>query len=117
MPSENITSSICRRGTGFPHPRVDGVYQDRTGYMGFGTGDGLNRFEGHEILVVRPDGWNSPEPYTTYIRISEGPGGTLWIGTGWIGLPQFGCLARVQYYRRGCAAREMCRYGRQASRR
>ena len=76
MPSENITSSICRRGTGFPHPRVDGVYQDRTGYMGFGTGDGLNRFEGHEILVVRPDGWNSPEPYivsSTYENIDGFP--------------------------------------------
>ncbi|ASB47704.1 ligand-binding sensor domain-containing protein [Alkalitalea saponilacus] len=37
--------------TGLSHSHVRAIYQDRFGYMWFGTGDGLNRFDGHNFRV------------------------------------------------------------------
>ncbi len=39
------------------------IYQDGTGYLWFGTRDGLIRFDGYEFTTYRndPSGWTQPE--------------------------------------------------------
>jgi len=66
------------------------IAQDRTGYMWFGTEDGLNKFDGHTFTVYRHD----PEkrdslPNNSVSAIYEDHAGVLWIGTSGGGLSRF----------------------------
>lgn len=58
------------------------IYQDKEGFMWFGTRDGLNRYDGHKFKVYRND-VNDPSSITNnYIqRIIEDSKGNLWVGT------------------------------------
>ena len=42
-------------GHGLSHASVNCIHQDRQGFMWFGTNDGLNRYDGNEFLVFRPE--------------------------------------------------------------
>ncbi|WP_299780750.1 two-component regulator propeller domain-containing protein [uncultured Formosa sp.] len=58
------------------------IYQDTDGYLWFGTIDGLNKFNGYDIEVFRPDETDSTT--ISNIRINAITGdkdGNLWIGT------------------------------------
>ncbi len=58
------------------------ILQDRAGFMWFGTRDGLNRFDGYEMVVYRH---NPEDPHSisfSYIySLYEDKQGILWIGT------------------------------------
>lgn len=56
------------------------TYQDRQGYMWFGTGDGLNRFEGKNIRVFKAGTGGLSPAFINTIRgnICEDSKGTLW---------------------------------------
>src|SRR5262245_25039731 len=46
---------------GLSDQRVQAIVQDRTGFMWFGTNNGLNRFDGYNIVAYRHDPTN---PYS-----------------------------------------------------
>lgn len=58
------------------------IHQDKLGYMWFGTEDGLNRYDGHNIISFK---YNSREKGTlsnnTIFAIADGIDNNLWIGT------------------------------------
>lgn len=67
---------------GLSQNSVYSIYQDQTGYMWFGTSDGLNRYDGYRVKVYthNPDdpgsisrGW--------LVTMAEDPDGNLWIGS------------------------------------
>lgn len=66
---------------------VNCVMQDRKGFMWFGTDDGLNRFDGYEMLVLKniPDHKNSLSN-NGILALYEDKNGIFWIGTNGGGL-------------------------------
>ncbi len=75
---QNITSE-----DGLASNRVNCIYEDKTGFLWFGTQDGLNRYNGYKIEVYR----NDPNDTTTIVNnivtaiLEENSSGNLWIGT------------------------------------
>ncbi|PZR27789.1 MAG: hybrid sensor histidine kinase/response regulator [Citrobacter freundii] len=64
------------------------VYQDKNGFMWFGTYDGLNRYDGYEFKIFRNNFKNNSSLINNWINaISEDAKGNLWIGTR-----QGGCI-------------------------
>ncbi|MFH1194861.1 MAG: two-component regulator propeller domain-containing protein [bacterium] len=53
---------------GLSQAQINCVAQDSTGYLWFGTQDGLNRFDGYEFKVYRNDPGNSGTISSNYIR-------------------------------------------------
>lgn len=67
---------------GLSQSHVNTIYQDSRGFVWFGTSDGLNRYDGHEIKIYKydPDGENTISD--NFIRtIIEDNDERLWIGT------------------------------------
>lgn len=67
---------------GLSQGQVRCILQDETGYMWFGTQDGLNRYDGYEftIFVSRPGDSTSLSGNEVYSLI-EDRNGDLWVGT------------------------------------
>jgi signal transduction histidine kinase/ligand-binding sensor domain-containing protein/DNA-binding response OmpR family regulator len=66
------------------------IAQDNRGFMWFGTQDGLNRYDGYNIVVYKPVP-GAPRSLSN-IRVTavfEDRNGILWIGTGGGGLNRF----------------------------
>ena len=58
------------------------IYQDKLGYMWFGSEDGLNRFDGYEIVQYKNNSHDKNTISNNAIRcINEDSDGNLWIGT------------------------------------
>jgi len=58
------------------------VYQDKSGFMWFGTYDRLNRYDGYEFKIFRNNFKNNRFLINNWINaISEDATGNLWIGT------------------------------------
>lgn len=58
------------------------ILQDRTGFMWFGTQDGLNRYDGYSIIVYKNNFSDKNSIANNYIwKIFEDKNSTLWIGT------------------------------------
>lgn len=67
---------------GLSHNTVFTIYQDQTGFMWFGTKDGLNRYDGHQFKIFK----NIPEDpksikNNNILSILETEENKLWIGT------------------------------------
>lgn len=78
------------RNQGLPNDVVGRIVQDSTGFLWFGTGGGLVRFDGHRFrhFTADPsDPTSLPDSYITAIHID--PMGVLWIGTNAGGLARF----------------------------
>lgn len=78
------------------------IWQDRAGFMWFGTEDGLNKYDGYEFKVYRQEAGNPHSLSNNYITgFAEDGDGTLWIGT-WNGLnafnPDTGKPVRYMHY-------------------
>ncbi len=66
---------------GLSHSTVFSIIQDSTGYLWFGTQDGLNRYDGYEFKVFRPEASRDNSIISSYIRsLLIDNAGTLWIG-------------------------------------
>ncbi|MFZ6028147.1 MAG: two-component regulator propeller domain-containing protein [Chloroflexota bacterium] len=67
---------------GLSQSTVEAIYQDKQGYLWFGTQDGLNLYDGRRFTIFRPE-LNNPNSLTSrYILALAGdPAGNLWIGT------------------------------------
>ncbi len=68
---------------GLSQSTINAIYQDKQGFMWFGTQDGLNKFDGYDFTVYR----HNPKDATTIshneiFSIYEDSNEILWIGTG-----------------------------------
>jgi signal transduction histidine kinase/ligand-binding sensor domain-containing protein/DNA-binding response OmpR family regulator len=67
---------------GLSNSTIESIYQDNRGFMWFGTRDGLNRYDGYQMVVYRHDSKDSNSISDNYIRyIYEDRNKVLWIGT------------------------------------
>ncbi|WP_295128646.1 hybrid sensor histidine kinase/response regulator transcription factor [uncultured Chitinophaga sp.] len=70
-------------GQGLSNNQVNNIFRDSKGFMWFSTMSGLNRYDGYEFKVFRHDVRDSATISDDMVtRISEGPGGLLWITAG-----------------------------------
>lgn len=68
---------------GLSNNSVRCIYQDKNGFMWFGTYDGLNCYDGTEFKVFR-NKLNDPNslPHNYIYTINEDNHGNVWVGTG-----------------------------------
>ncbi len=66
----------------FPSNSVQRILQDRDGYLWFGTLDGLCRYDGYRVIVLRSD-FNNPDllPNNEITCLGEDKKNRIWIGT------------------------------------
>lgn len=59
------------------------IYQDSQGFMWFGTNDGLNKYNGYEFTVYKPDPLQPGTiSHQQIYAVYEDSRGLMWIGTG-----------------------------------
>ncbi len=74
-------------GHGLSQSIVQCICPDRTGFMWFGTEDGLNQFDGYEFTGLRNDPADTNRlSYNNVTALCEDFFGNLWIGTFYGGL-------------------------------
>ncbi|MGD2165835.1 MAG: two-component regulator propeller domain-containing protein [Anaerolineae bacterium] len=67
---------------GLSHSSVNCILQDSTGFIWFGTNDGLNRYDGYEVVVYQADpGTDGNLSHNTVTSLAEDESGGLWVGT------------------------------------
>ena len=67
---------------GLSNSTIETIFQDSRGFMWFGTRDGLNKYDGYQIVVYRYSASDSNSISDNYIRcIYEDREGVIWIGT------------------------------------
>ena len=75
---------------GLSQSDVNDIYQDKFGYMWFGTHDGLNKYDGYGFTVYNPDSERPGSINSNLIyKILGDDEGNLWIGTTGSGLNFF----------------------------
>ncbi len=75
---------------GLSQVTVEAILQDSRGFMWFGTGDGLNKYDGYNFTVYKYDVEDPNSLGANYIQvIREDSQGLLWIGTDGGGLSKF----------------------------
>lgn len=89
-PHTNIRFEHLSLEQGLSQEAVLSIYQDSTGYMWFGTQEGLNRYDGYQFDVfntefARPSSLSSDWVFA----ITEDAQGNLWVGTDGGGLNRF----------------------------
>ena len=88
--SRSLRFQRLSRDDGLSQSFVYSIAQDRTGYMWFGTQEGLNRFDGHDFLVFANQADQPNSISDESIRtVIEDRDGTLWIGTDAGGLSKY----------------------------
>ena len=82
LASDNPVSAYLGIEQGLSNNFVRCIYQDKNGFMWFGTYDGLNRYDGYEFKIFRNSFKNNQALINNWINaISEDAKGNLWIGT------------------------------------
>ena len=86
---------------GLSQSSVHVILQDRLGFIWFGTEDGLNRYDGKEFKIFRPDPYVEDSISDRWITsIIEDQQGYLWIGTRLGGLNRYDSTnGKFQSYR------------------
>ncbi len=75
---------------GLSHSKVNCIYQDRQGFLWFGTNEGLNKYDGYSFTIYQPDPEDPHSISANLIRcILEDSRGNFWIGTEAGGLNRF----------------------------
>ena len=77
-----VRFDLLRVEQGLSQGAVSALLQDQQGFLWIGTDDGLNRFDGYQFLVFRPDPSGSNSIASNVVTsLAEGSHGMLWIGT------------------------------------
>jgi ligand-binding sensor domain-containing protein/signal transduction histidine kinase len=81
---------------GLSQSSVNTILQDQQGFMWFGTQDGLNRYDGYEFKVFRPD-LNDPNSLSDrwITKLFQDHAGFIWIGTRLGGLNKLDLLTNT----------------------
>ncbi len=74
---------------GLSQVMVNCIMQDRKGFMWFGTKDGLNRYDGYEFRIYRPDPAENSISDNHIQALHQDRRGLIWIGTMHGGLDVF----------------------------
>ena len=87
---KDITFEQIFLDQGLSQSIVQCICQHRSGFMWFGTEDGLNKYDGYKFTIIRndPDDPNSLS-YNNITSIFEDRSGILWIGTFYGGLNRY----------------------------
>jgi ligand-binding sensor domain-containing protein/two-component sensor histidine kinase len=75
---ERITSENIKIEKGLSQNSIQCILQDKTGYMWFGTWDGLNKYDGYRFTIFDKENKISGQTVNCMIEDSDG---YLWIGT------------------------------------
>jgi len=78
------------REQGLPNDVVGAIVQDQAGFIWFGTGGGLARYDGHRFRRYSSDPADPgslPDTYVTALHVD--PNGVLWVGTNAGGLARY----------------------------
>ena len=80
--SQDVKFSSIGSDQGLSQASVNCILQDNKGYMWFGTQDGLNKFNGYEMIVYKNDPSDSNSLSHNYIEcLFEDNKGIIWVGT------------------------------------
>ncbi|MDF1547876.1 MAG: two-component regulator propeller domain-containing protein [Bacteroidales bacterium] len=80
--SKNIRFRRLTINDGLSLSSVYCIYQDSKGFMWFGTEDGLNRYDGKNFKIFRPDAGNKNSISHKWIdQVLEDKSGNLWFGS------------------------------------
>ncbi|MBC7887469.1 MAG: response regulator [Ferruginibacter sp.] len=67
---------------GLSNSTIETIFQDKRGFIWFGTRDGLNRYDGNQMITFRFDAADTNSISDNFIRyIHEDRNHALWIGT------------------------------------
>ena len=87
---ENINFEHLDVNSGLCHNRIICTLQDRQGFMWFGTGVGLNKYDGYKFTVYKNDPKDSNSLSNNFISgILEDSKGVIWISTRGGGLNRY----------------------------
>lgn len=79
---QELKLSNISREQGLSNSTVFCIYQDSYGFMWFGTGDGLNRYDGAQMQIYRNDARADHTISDNYLKyIYEDSQRNLWVGT------------------------------------
>lgn len=88
--ADNIRFEQLSIQDGLSQVCVNSIIQDENGYMWFATNDGLNRFDGYEFTVYKPNSGDKHSLSNNAVKvIYEDSDGIIWIGTAGGGLSRF----------------------------
>lgn len=80
--TQTISFKHLTAENGLSNNDVNTLIQDRTGFIWFGTEEGLNRYDGYSFKIFRNDPEDSNSVSDNSIRaLAEDRHGNLWIGT------------------------------------
>ena len=82
--AEHLPITIYTTREGLPHNRIKWVFQDRQGFLWFGTPDGLSRFDGSDFLTIQA-GLSHPVVNFAF----QSSDGNHWIATNGGGVCKF----------------------------
>lgn len=89
-PGRRIQFDHLRVEQGLSQGSVSVLLQDRKGFLWIGTDDGLNRFDGYQFLVFRPDETGELSlSSNTITALAEDADGRIWIGTSGSGYQSY----------------------------
>ena len=88
--SDDLVFSNIGVEQGLSHSDVYCITQDSKGFMWFGTGDGLNRYDGYTFTIFKHDPQDSLSLSQNFVlELLEDKTGALWVGTRGGGLNRF----------------------------
>ena len=88
--SDDLVFSNIGVEQGLSHSDVYCITQDSKGFMWFGTGDGLNRYDGYSFTIFKHDPQDSLSLSQNFVlELLEDTTGALWVGTRGGGLNRF----------------------------
>ncbi len=75
---------------GLSQSTVHAIYQDKMGFMWFGTDIGLNKYDGKSFTVYKYNAMDSTAISSNFIvELFEDSYGSFWVGNGYSGLNRF----------------------------
>jgi ligand-binding sensor domain-containing protein/signal transduction histidine kinase len=91
--SQNIRFEHLSLEEGLSQSMVTSILQDRTGFLWIGTQDGLDRYDGYNFTVYKPDSTDPASLSDRWITaLAEDDEGYLWVGTRLGGLNRYNPL-------------------------